>query len=175
MRLRVHPFVDEGLGHSSYLIDLANGHAALVDPPRFATPHERLVDVERLSIAWTIDTHSHADYVTGSPALAARGTTFIAPAASRLATPHHAVTDGDVVELAPGIRLTAIATPGHTPDHHAFLMAHDGLPVALFSGGSLMVGAIGRTDLCGPGLAVPLAHEMFRSLRRFDEIGRAHV
>jgi len=52
----------------------------------------------------------------------------------------------------------------------AYVLAVDGLPTALFSGGSLMVGAIGRTDLCGPDLALPLAHEMFRSLRRFDDL-----
>ena len=64
--------------------------------------------------------------------------------------------------------LTAIATPGHTPDHHVYLLEHDGTPAALFTGGSLMVGAVGRTDLCGPELAEPLAHDMFHSLRRLD-------
>jgi hypothetical protein len=94
--------------------------------------------------------------------------TFIAPAAARLETPHRPVGDGERVELAPNVTLTAIATPGHTPDHHAYVLATDGAPAALFSGGSLMVGTVGRTDLRGPDLAVPLAHEMFRSLHRFD-------
>ena len=76
--------------------------------------------------------------------------------------------DGEHVTLAPGVDLVAIATPGHTPDHHAYLLVEDDVPVALFSGGSLMVGTVGRTDLCGPDLAVPLAHEMFAGLRRFD-------
>ncbi len=168
--MHVHEFVDEGLGHSSYLIDLANGTAALIDPPRFPIAHEHLAGCEGLRIAWTVDTHSHADYVTGSPGLVARsGATFIAPAASRLETPHRPVVDGDAIALATGLVLTAIATPGHTPDHHAYVLEHNGIPVALFSGGSLMVGAVGRTDLCGPDLAEPLAREMFRGLRRFDE------
>ena len=64
--------------------------------------------------------------------------------------------------------LRAIATPGHTPDHHVYVLEHGGTPAALFTGGSLMVGAVGRTDLCGPELAEPLAHEMFHSLRRLD-------
>ncbi len=168
--MRVHLFVDEGLGHSSYLVDLGDGSAALIDPPRFPSPHRRVAETEGQVLAWTIDTHSHADYVTGSPALAARGATFVAPAASRLATPHHAMNDSEQVRLAPAMRLTALATPGHTPDHFAFVLEQNGRTVALFSGGSLMVGAVGRTDLCGRELAEPLAHQMFQSLRRFDDL-----
>lgn len=167
--MRVHEFVDEGLGHSSYLIDLGNETAAMVDPPRFPTAHEQLAEQLGVRVAWTIDTHSHADYVTGSPGLVvSRNAVFVAPAASNLETPHRPVVDGDDVELAPAITLTALATPGHTPDHHAYVLSDRGRPVALFSGGSLMVGTIGRTDLCGPDLAVPLAHQMFQGLRRFD-------
>lgn len=166
--VRICSFVDEGLGHSSYLIDLGDGTAALVDPPRFPIAQEALAGREGLRITWTIDTHSHADYVTGSPALAARtGATFVAPAASRLATPHLAVVDDQHVGLGGGVELVALATPGHTPDHHAYLLEEDGRPVGLFTGGSLMVGTVGRTDLCGPELAEPLAHDMFRSLDRF--------
>ncbi len=68
--MQIHEFVDEGLGHLSYLIDLGNGTGALVDPPRFPIAHEQLADRFGLTIGWTIDTHSHADYVTGSPGLA---------------------------------------------------------------------------------------------------------
>jgi hydroxyacylglutathione hydrolase len=168
--MNVHTFVDEGLGHSSYLIAVGDGTAVLIDPPRFPTAHRSLADQLDVQIRWTFDTHSHADYITGSPNLAARSAvTFVAPAASRLATTHHLVNDGDRVEVGDGVTLTAIATPGHTPDHHAYLLSQGGRPVGLFTGGSLMVDAIGRTDLCGPDLAVPLAHEMFRSLRRFDD------
>jgi hydroxyacylglutathione hydrolase len=167
--VRVHAFVDEGLGHSSYVIDLGDGSATIVDPPRFTIAQQTLVESLGLRLAWTLDSHSHADYVTGSPALAARsGATFIAPAASRLVSPHRAVRDHEHVTLAEGVDLVALATPGHTPDHHAYLLIENDTPVALFSGGSLMVGTVGRTDLCGPDLAVPLAHQMFSALRRFD-------
>ena len=169
--VRIHEFVDEGLGHSSYVIDLADGTGAVIDPPRFPTSQEALVEREHLELRWTIDTHSHADYVTGSPGLGARThATFVAPGASRLETPHRAVSDGERVALSASVAIVAIATPGHTPDHHAYLLEEDGRPVGLFTGGSLMVGTVGRTDLCGPELAVPLAHEMFRSLRRFDDL-----
>jgi hydroxyacylglutathione hydrolase len=167
--MKIYDFVDEGLGHSSYLIDLGDGTIALIDPPRFPAAHEALAAHLGARIAWTFDTHSHADYVTGSPGLATRlGTTFVAPAASRLETPHRPLVDRASIELGGGMRIVALATPGHTPDHHAYVLQHAGDPVALFSGGSLMVGAVGRTDLCGPELAEPLAHDMFRSLRRFD-------
>ena len=164
----VRMFVDEGLGHASYLIDIGDGTAAILDPPRFPTEHLAVAETRGTTPRWTIDTHSHADYVTGSPSLAAQsGLTFIAPAASNLDTPHQAVHDEELIGVAPRVALRAIRTPGHTPDHHAYLVEHDGSPVALFTGGSLMVGSVGRTDLCGPDLAEPLAHEMFHSLRRF--------
>lgn len=167
--MHVHEFVDEGLGHSSYVIDLGDGTVAMIDPPRFPADQEALIDRSGWRLVWTIDTHTHADYVTGSPGLVSRrGVTFIAPAASNLGTSHQAVSDGERIQLGSGVVLTAIATPGHTPDHHAYVLEVDGAPVALFSGGSLMVGTVGRTDLCGPELAVPLAHEMFRSLHRFE-------
>jgi len=169
--IHIHEFVDGGLGHSSYLIDLGNKTAALIDPPRFPIPHESLAAQEHLRIAWTIDTHSHADYVTGSPGIVVRdGATFVAPAASHLETPHHPVQDGDRIALSDAVSLVAIATPGHTPDHHAYLLEEHGAPVGLFTGGSLMVGSVGRTDLCGPDLTVPLAHDMYRSLIRFDDL-----
>ena len=80
----IRMFVDEGLGHSSYVIDLGDGAAAIVDPPRF--PTEQLAAVRSIGAAprWSIDTHSHADYVTGSPALVAdHHVTFIcSPAGS---------------------------------------------------------------------------------------------
>ncbi len=153
------------------MIDLGNDTVAILDPPRFPTAQESLADRLGLRIVWTLDTHSHADYVTGSSALAARrGATFIAPGASRLVTPHLSVHDGEHIQLSDDFEIIAIATPGHTPDHHAYVLAERGSPVALFTGGSLMVGAIGRTDLCGPQLAEPLARDMFKSLRRFDEL-----
>lgn len=172
----MHEFVDEGLGHSSYVIDLGDGTAAIVDPPRFPIAQESMIERAGLRLVWTVDTHSHADYVTGSPGLVARhGITFVAPAASALATPHRGVVDGERVVLAADVVLTAIATPGHTPDHHAYVLEVGGVPEAVFTGGSLMVGTVGRTDLCGPHLAVPLAHEMFRSLHRFDVFSDAVI
>jgi glyoxylase-like metal-dependent hydrolase (beta-lactamase superfamily II)/rhodanese-related sulfurtransferase len=161
-------FVDEGLGHSSYLVDLGDGRALVVDPPRLADPQRRAAAARDLEIAWTADTHSHADYVSGSPELEARGATFLAPRASRLEHAHRAVDPHEAVELTDTISLRAIPTPGHTPDHLAYLLCENGSPTALFSGGSLMVGTVGRTDLLGPEPREELARLLYRSLR--DEI-----
>jgi hydroxyacylglutathione hydrolase len=169
--MRVHDFVNEGLGHSSYLVDLGDGTAAVVDPPRFPTAHEQLAQRSGLRVAWTLDTHSHADYVTGSPGLAARlDAVFVAPSASQLLTPHRPVADGDWFSLADSLTVEAVATPGHTPDHHAYVLHYSGRPAAVFSGGSLMAGTVGRTDLCGPDQTEPLARQMFHTLRRFDDL-----
>src|SRR5215211_7995959 len=97
----IRTFVDEGLGHSSYVIDLGDGSAAFIDPSRFPTEQLAAANERGLTPRWTIDTHSHADYVSGSPALAAdRDVTFIAPAASTLDTPHRAVHDEERITLA---------------------------------------------------------------------------
>jgi len=157
--------VDDGLGHSSYVIGLRDGTALVVDPARFPTQQRRIAAQHDWHVAWTADTHSHADYISGSPELAADGATFLASRGARLEVPHHPVDGGDELELAPGVTLRAIATPGHTPDHLAYLLAVDDEPRALFSGGSLMVGAVGRTDLLGDDRREALARDLFHALR----------
>ena len=83
--MRIDDFVDEGLGHSSYLIDIGDGTTALVAPPSFPSFHEALAAGLGSRIAWTFDTHSHADYTTGSPGLADRRLIdeLLAPAAAQ--------------------------------------------------------------------------------------------
>jgi glyoxylase-like metal-dependent hydrolase (beta-lactamase superfamily II)/rhodanese-related sulfurtransferase len=137
----------------------------VIDPPRFPDEHLAVARARELEIASTADTHSHADYISGSPELRARGATFLAPASARLEIPHQAVADGDEIRLGGGLALRAIATPGHTPDHLAYLLLEDGKPAALFSGGSLMVGTVGRTDLLGPEPRDDLTRKLFHSLR----------
>lgn len=157
--------VDEGLGHSSYVVGLGDGSAMVVDPARFPDRQRQVASERGWRIAWTLDTHSHADYVSGSPELAAEGASFLASAGARLEVAHRPVEPGETIEIAAGIEARAIATPGHTPDHLAFLLIADGEPIALFSGGSLMVGALGRTDLLGDEHREELARALFHSLR----------
>ena len=157
-------FLDEGLGHSSYVVDLGEGRALIIDPPRFPEAHIAEADARGLQIAFTADTHSHADYISGSPTLAQRGATFLASKDARLEVTHHDVSAGEELELRPGLVMRAIATPGHTPDHLAYLISENDRPVALFSGGSLMVGTVGRTDLLGDDRREELAHRLYRAL-----------
>src|SRR5262249_19171840 len=163
--LGVPAFVENGLGHSSYLVDLGDGTALVVDPHR--VPEREVADAATrgLRIAYTVDTHSHADFVSGSPELVARGAEFLAPASGHLQVPHRGLRDGDRADVG-SLVLEAVATPGHTPDHLAYVLeTRDGAPLVLFSGGSLMVDTVGRTDLLGPEHAGALAHAQFHSLR----------
>lgn len=166
--MKIVDFVDEGLGHSSYLVDLGDGRALIIDPPRIPAAHLAAADACDLVVAYTADTHSHADYVSGSPELAARGATFLASKGAGLEVPHQGVEPGEEIALADRFTLRAVPTPGHTPDHLAYLLCENGQPVGLFSGGSLMVGTVGRTDLFGPEAREDLARQLYRALR--DEI-----
>lgn len=158
-------FVDEGLGNSSYLVDLGDGGALAVDPSRDPGPYLTGAERAGLRIAHTAETHLHADFISGSRELAARGAQVMAPAASGLEFPHKPLGDGDEVDLG-GLRLRALATPGHTPEHLAYLVLDGSTPVALFSGGALLVGAVARTDLIAPNQTEPLARALWRSLVR---------
>jgi glyoxylase-like metal-dependent hydrolase (beta-lactamase superfamily II)/rhodanese-related sulfurtransferase len=163
MDLSIVSFVNEGLGHSSHLIDLGDGTALVIDPARMPTAQRDHARDAGLAIAFTADTHTHADYISGSPELAVDGATFLAPADALLAHSYTGVRDGDVITVG-RFRLEAIATPGHTPDHLAYLLHDDDGPVALFSGGSLMVGTVGRTDLLGDEHREELAHDLYHAL-----------
>jgi glyoxylase-like metal-dependent hydrolase (beta-lactamase superfamily II)/rhodanese-related sulfurtransferase len=116
-----------------------------------------------LTIAYTVETHLHADFVSGSRELAALGAKVVAPSAAALEFPAHGMDHGDEVHLS-GLTLRALATPGHTPEHLSYLLLDGGSPAALFSGGSLLVGAVARTDLIDATETEPLARELWRSL-----------
>lgn len=163
--IEIVSIVDEGLGHSSYVVNLGDGAALVVDPARFPERQRQIAAEHGWRIAWTADTHSHADYISGSPELAAAGATFLASSGAGLEVEHEAIDAGEAVQLAAAVTLRAIATPGHTPDHLAYLLLIDGDPQALFSGGSLMVGALGRTDLLGDEHREELARDLYRALR----------
>lgn len=164
MAVKIASFVNEGLGHSSYLVDLDDGTALVIDPARIPTAQAEYAAAHGLVVAYTADTHSHADYISGSPDLAAQGAVFLAPAGAGIDREHRPISDGAVVEVG-RYRLEAIATPGHTPDHLTYLLADEDGPVALFSGGSLMVGTVGRTDLLGDEHREHLARSLHRALR----------
>lgn len=162
--LAIHPVVDEGLGNTSWWVETGNGRALVIDPVRDVRTYLQLADERGLTLAFSVETHLHADFVSGSRELAGRGATVLAPAAGGTAFPHHGLVAHDEVDLG-GLRLEVLPTPGHTPEHLAYLLLHDGVPVALFSGGSLLVGTVARTDLVGPDHTERLTRQLWRSLK----------
>ena len=159
----VHPIVDEGLGNSSYLVDLGDGRALVVDPVRDPSSYLELAGRRRLIHA--VETHLHADFVSGSRELAASGARVVAARAAELRFPHQGLEDQEELHLG-GLALRAVATPGHTPEHLAWLLLDAGRPLALFSGGALLVGGVARTDLVSPDQTGPLTRAAWRSLQR---------
>ena len=162
----IHPVVDEGLGNSAYVVELGDGRALVLDPARDPTPYLELARWRRLRIAYAAETHLHADFLTGSRELvAAAGAQILAPRASRLGFAHQGLEDGEEVDLG-GLTLRVLATPGHAPEHVSYLLLDGPRPLALFSGGALLVGTVARTDLASPELTEPLARAAYRSLHQ---------
>jgi len=156
-------FVDEGLGNSSYLVDIGDHRALVIDPARESRPYRELAKAGGLALAFAVETHLHADFVSGSRELAALGARVVAPGAAGLAFPHASLEDGEQIDLG-GLRLEAMGTPGHTPEHLGYLLVDGPRPVALFSGGALLPGGVARTDLIAPDQTEPLARSLFRAL-----------
>jgi hydroxyacylglutathione hydrolase len=166
--VRAQQFLIEGLGHLSTLItDDANGVAAVVDPRRDVDIYLDAAREADVRITHVVETHLHNDYVSGGRELAAlTGATHVIGVGADLAYEHRAVRDGDRFDVG-GLRFVALETPGHTPEHVSYAVADTSRadePVLLFTGGSLLVGAVGRTDLLGSDNADPYARQMFRSL-----------
>ena len=162
----VVPLVDEGLGNSSYLVDLGDGRALAVDASRDLRALRAAAERHQLRIAFAADTHLHADFLTGARQLATTdGATILASARGDRRYDHRALRDGDEVDLG-GLRLQVLTTPGHTDEHVAFLLLDGAQALGVFTGGSLIVGSAARTDLVDPGRTTELARALYASLSR---------
>jgi hydroxyacylglutathione hydrolase len=161
--LTVVAVTDDGLGNTSWLVELGGGEALVVDPERDPLPY--LTVAERLGVDVTLaaETHLHADFVTGSRELAATGAEVVASAQGELTWPHRGLRDGEELDLGRW-SLRALATPGHTPEHVAYLLSEAGRPRAVFTGGSLLVGAVARTDLIDPADTESLTRALWHSI-----------
>jgi hydroxyacylglutathione hydrolase len=152
-----------GLGDRTYVV--RDGDVAVViDPQRDL---DRILDeVGDATVTHVLETHIHNDYVTGGLALARRcGATYVVNADDPVEFERHGVSDGDVIETG-DLTITAIHTPGHTPTHLSYSLAVGGEPIAVFTGGSLLFGAMGRTDLVDPDLTEELTRAQHRSAHR---------
>ena len=158
--------VDEGLGNSCYLVDLGDGGALVVDPPRDLRAVRAAARRRRLRVRFAADTHLHADFLSGAVQLAHdEDAQVLASATGARRFAHRGLRDGDEVDLG-GLRLATLATPGHTDEHFAFVLRDGDSAVGVFTGGSLIVGSAARTDLLGADRAAELARAQYGSLRR---------
>jgi glyoxylase-like metal-dependent hydrolase (beta-lactamase superfamily II) len=161
---------------ASYLFGcLSTGQLAVVEP------HADLVEdylagasAAGAPIVAVFDTHVQADHVSGLPALVERtGATAYLPAGAGVGFEHVALEDGDVVELGNTV-VTALATPGHAPAHHAYIVADHRRrtddPWLVFTGDALLANDVGRPDLHVPGDEVRQARILHASLRRLLEL-----
>jgi hydroxyacylglutathione hydrolase len=155
-----------GLGDRSYLIH--DGESAVViDPQRDIDRVLQAAAAARTRVTHVLETHIHNDYVTGGLALArATGAAYVVASGEDVDFSRTAVRDGDQV-TAGTLTLTALATPGHTPGHLSYVLSEGAAgQVAVFTGGSMLFGAVGRTDLIGPDQTERLTHAQYRSVRR---------
>ncbi|WP_432038543.1 rhodanese-like domain-containing protein [Streptomyces cucumeris] len=161
----------EGLGNRSYLAGGA-ATAVVIDPPRDVDRVLAAAAVRGVRIAYVAETHVHNDYVTGGLELARlTGARYLVPAAAAVSCARTPVADGDTVDVDAHLTLRAIATPGHTPHHTSYVLEESGRGVAVFTGGSLLIGSVGRPDLVEPRLTERLARAQHASAHRLaDEL-----
>src|SRR5467141_3026671 len=134
------------LAHASYLIG-SDGEAVVVDPQRDVDQYTYEAAAHSLAIKYVIETHLHADFVSGHRELAARsGAEIVFGARANAEFPHRPVRDGEVLRLG-GIELRAMETPGHTPESISWLVSENGQPSKLMTGDTLFIGDVGRPDL----------------------------
>jgi glyoxylase-like metal-dependent hydrolase (beta-lactamase superfamily II)/rhodanese-related sulfurtransferase len=169
--MHLESFPTQGLGDTSYL--LASGHESLiVDPQRDIGPVLAAARARGLGITRVVETHVHNDYVSGALELrAATGAAIAGPARAGYAFPFEPLAEGDELSLGT-LRIVAAETPGHTPEHLSYL-AYEGdaeEPTAVFTGGSLIVGSAGRTDLLGPEATLDLTRAQHHSLGRLSAL-----
>ncbi|HSS19895.1 MAG TPA: rhodanese-like domain-containing protein [Pyrinomonadaceae bacterium] len=139
------------LAHASYLIG-SEGEAVVVDPQRDVDQYISEAAAQNLTIKYVIETHLHADFVSGHRELAARtGAAIIFGAEADAAFPHRAVRDGDEIKIGQVV-LRILETPGHTPESISVLVIDTAVspePQKILTGDTLFVGDVGRPDLAG--------------------------
>ena len=180
-------FYDEKLAQASYLIGCAaTGEALVVDPNRNADQYVRVAEAEGVRVTHITETHIHADFVSGARELAERTGARLHLSNEGDASWKYAYADRyDAVLLEDGdsfmvgnIRIQALHTPGHTPEHMSFLVTDTAAadkPIGICSGDFVFVGDVGRPDLLEKAAKVPGTMEagartLFRSLQQFKAL-----
>lgn len=153
------------LGDRSYVVD--DGHDALViDPQRDIDRVRAVLDARGLTLAAVAESHVHNDYVSGGLELARRsGAVYLVPCGADVGYERTEACDEDVRRVG-AMTVRTLGTPGHTHHHVAFAVGLGGSPAFVFTGGSMLFGAVGRTDLVGPDSTLTLTRAQHASVRR---------
>lgn len=180
-------FYDERLAQASYLVGCQRtGEAMVIDPTRDSTPYLQTAQKEGLRITHVAETHIHADFVSGSRELAAQtgANIYLSQMGDANWQYDYAnqpnvilVGEGDMFKVG-NIRIQVLHTPGHTPEHIAFMLtdaANAEKPMGIFTGDCLFVGDVGRPDLLEVaagqvGSKQKGAHQQFKSVQRFKTL-----
>src|SRR6266545_2460378 len=163
----VEPFVDKGLGNSAYLIgshDTKKG--ILIDPLRDVDRYLQAAFERGIQLTHVLDTHLHADFVSGNREIADQtGAMICASAEAKVGFDHQPLTEQSVIDVG-AFQIRVMTTPGHTPEHISFLVIEPDskMPSALLSGGALIVGGAARTDLLAPELTQPLTRQLYHTI-----------
>ncbi|MHB8122125.1 MAG: MBL fold metallo-hydrolase [Desulfuromonadaceae bacterium] len=161
----IQQFFVPGLAHSSYLLGGA-ATCAIIDPRRDVGIYLDAAADMGMKITHILQTHLHADFVSGHLDLAeATGAVIFAPKTGNCEFKHHPVAEGDSFRID-DLEIQVLETPGHTPEHVTYVVidhARGGEPAGIFCGDTLFVGDVGRPDLF-PGMALELAAKLFGSL-----------
>jgi glyoxylase-like metal-dependent hydrolase (beta-lactamase superfamily II)/rhodanese-related sulfurtransferase len=163
-----------GLGDATYLL-AHDGAGVIVDPQRDVARFEQALSDAGVEATHVLETHLHNDYISGGRELAARtGANLVFPAAGGVAFAHVPAFHNEDLNGGP-FTVRPLHTPGHTPEHMSYLVLIEDEPAAVFSGGSLLVGSAGRSDLLGPDRAEQLARLQYISVNRLaalpDDVG----
>ena len=158
------------LGDRSYVVSL-DGVGVVVDRQRDIDRVQAVLAAKGLTVTHVLETHMHNDYVSGGLELAnVLGATYVVPAGYDIAYEATQLADGDTFTSG-AMEWRAVHTPGHTPQHLSYAVATDGRDQAVFTGGSMLYGSVGRPDLIGPAHTLGLAHDQWRSIHKIvDEV-----
>jgi len=163
----IEPFVDLGLGNSAYLIGSDdNKKGILIDPLRDVDRYLHAIKERGIQLTHVLDTHLHADFVSGNREIANQtGAVIGASAVTQAGFDHSPLTETSVIDMG-AFQIHVVNTPGHTPEHISYLIVEPEkkTPSALFSGGALIVGGAARTDLLGHDLSRPLARRLYHTI-----------
>lgn len=156
------------LGDHSYIV-VVGGRAVAIDIQRDLDRFEDVLTGIDATLVAVLETHIHNDYVSGGKRLAdLHDAEYVLPANTGAPYPHHPLPDGESIAVGEW-KIRAMHTPGHTFNHTSYVLEAPEGPVAIFTGGSMLVGAVGRSDLLGPDHTDALLAHQFASAHRIAD------